>query len=448
MSFEVASLKSNMHDGGLTLPDSVYGDAWTPKAQEKPQATAAAAALKKTDIPVPDWLDKASWEQLQSIIDQAEKDGKKINFTTPSENAANSDKPGFHAPDYRLVDGKLVKTGNPPSADGSINIQVESQAGETQAKQYSIQLQKMSIQERINYCRAYEPNNTGRLQALMDDMEKVGQAVPSDVKWPVNNPPPNQQPVETVPPDPQTDVGGGPSGTDVGPTGGDVAPTGGDAGPVAGGPGGADFTPGNSQWRDHMGQPPSHGYTPGDFNPSDADQSGPLDPSQIPKPVAGDLVIKFQGDTPPSGITPQEIQQFLQSMGSPAANEPGFAKALYDMGIEHHIDPAVALGFFYQESTCGKAGRAVANHSFGNIIGSGPAGSDGKFRRYHSWAEGAADWYNLIDKYNARGLTTLSQVIHTYAPSGDGNNEQHYRQTVKAMVQKFADANAAKTATA
>jgi hypothetical protein len=138
------------------------------------------------------------------------------------------------------------------------------------------------------------------------------------------------------------------------------------------------------------------------------------------------------------------MQTFFEKMGSPAAREPNFAQNLYNACTDRGIDPAVACGFFLQESTCGRYGRASHNHSLGNIKGRDPesGGTDGTFRHYNSWSAGARDWAKLIDeRYVGRGLTSLSQVISVYAPSSDGNNVRGYCATVNGVVQNFKNQN-------
>jgi hypothetical protein len=156
----------------------------------------------------------------------------------------------------------------------------------------------------------------------------------------------------------------------------------------------------------------------------------------------------------PPSITPEKIDQVLASYHSPAA-EPGMGKFIYDLGVKYGIDPAVAVAFFVQESTAGTAGVAARTHSWGNIVGEGPAGQDGRFRAYHNFREGAEDWFRLIhDKYLASpsqggfGCQTLSQVISHYAPSSDGNNERAYVANVKGMVTAWAKEDTRKSNTA
>src|SRR5262249_47487412 len=149
-----------------------------------------------------------------------------------------------------------------------------------------------------------------------------------------------------------------------------------------------------------------------------------------PPPVAGDMTV-----TGAPTITPEKIDKVLAQYHSPAA---GLGQYIYDEGVKNGINPAVALAFFIQESSCGTAGVAARTHSWGNIKGSGPAGSISGFRAYHDYKEGVSDWYHLIkDKYLAPpqqggfGCETLSQIIRHYAPSSDGNNERAYVANVK-----------------
>ncbi len=146
-------------------------------------------------------------------------------------------------------------------------------------------------------------------------------------------------------------------------------------------------------------------------------------------------------------ISAEKIDEILRYYKSPAV---GVGKELYALGVKYGIDPAIALGFFIVESTAGKHGRASRNMSWGNIKGTGPAGTDGTFRKYNSWAEGAEDWFKLLkyqyiatepnEFYRRKpfGAQTLRAVIAKYAPGSDGNNEGGYIGTVISLRQKWA----------
>lgn len=306
---------------------------------------------------------------------------KQVNFTTAGAGAV---------PDYILgADGNL--TANPaktsPSADGSVTIQVEHANAEA-AKKAAQELQVATVQQKIAYWQAANPGKD--VPHFLKSMLHTAQSM--DTKVP-----------EAAPRQSQPSYDSGPS---------------------------------QSLGNANIGRAPGgSGYRPGSFEPN-----GPIDRSAIPRPVEGDLPIKG----PPSA-TVEQIQTFLEKMGSPAAREQGFSQALYDATTSRGIDPAVAVGFFLQESTCGRYGRAHENRSLGNIKGSAPesGGTDGTFRRYATWAEGARDWARLIDEayVQKRGLQTLSQVISVYAPSSDGNNERGYVSLVKGVVENFKKQN-------
>lgn len=352
--------------------------------------------------PPPQGVKPEAWAQISSMIGE----GKEVNFTTASSG---------QVPDFVLgADGNLVK--NPektaPNPDGSVTVQVDSPEGEAAAKKAIQQLEVAKIQEKIYFWQKANPGSTNVPEFLKSMLAtaQTNAAIEPAVNQSTRQPEPavsQSQPVDTA-----------------------VQQVAAPARPFSyGGP--------NSQsvGNRNIGPAPESGYRNGSFEPN-----GPIDRSAIPRPVEGDVAIKG----PPS-CNAEQIQTFLEKMGSPAAKEAGFSQALYDACTERGIDPAVAVGFFLQESTCGRYGRARENLSMGNIKGRAPesGGTDGTFRRYNSWAEGARDWARLIDEsyVQKRGLTTLSQVIDVYAPSSDGNNTVAYVNTVNGVVQNFKNMN-------
>ena len=392
------SAGSNGINAGLSAGDL---NLWSsPRSQGETIAPQLRLATTSDAPGPPATNDVANWQVLKPLIDQSQN----VQFSTAADNA----KSGIQ-PDYILgADGTLRMNANKKEApkNGELNIQVESKSGEIQAKKLAADLQKMAIKEQIAYFQQWHPGKQVP-QHLQDSLSKLDQeqpVVPSD-----------QQQKAAQPPD--TSSGGDQSG-------------GGNQGVDQGG-GGSGGQNGESGLERSVGPAPSHGGRNGSF-----DQNGPIDRSAIPAPVAGDLAI----NGPPT-CDVQAIQTFLEKMGSPAAKEAGFAQTLYDEGVKHNIDPAIAVGFFLQESTCGRYGRAADNYSLGNIKYSTPTGevgygSDGTYRRYDSWSDGAKDWFNLIDHsyVHGRGLETLSQVIHVYAPNGDAsNNETAYRSEVMGV---------------
>ena len=369
-------------------------------AKAMPVGDSGAATV--ADVPAPAGVSAAAWSQINNWVAS----DTPVKFTTAGDNVV---------PDYILgSDGHL--TPNPaktsPSPDGSISIQVEGNA-KAEAHKAAKELEVATIQSQIAYWQRANPGSTdipGFLKGALHAAQTAASAAPSEAPRA-----PEQQKPTTQAELPQQE-----------------APR---SSPINyGGPGSQSI--GNR----NIGSAPSGGYRPGSFEPN-----GPIDRSVVPPPVAGDVAIKG----PPSA-TVEQIQTFLEKLGSPAAKEEGFSQALYDACTNRGLDPAMAVGFFLQESTGGRYGRAHENHSLGNIKGVAPesGGTDGTFRRYNTWAEGARDWARLIDEayVQKRGMQTLSQVISVYAPGSDNNNERGYVATVKGVVENFKKQNNTATA--
>jgi hypothetical protein len=132
-------------------------------------------------------------------------------------------------------------------------------------------------------------------------------------------------------------------------------------------------------------------------------------------------------------ITVNVINQVLEAYHSPAA---GKGQVLYDLGVQYGIDPALALGFFMHESTFGTQGWATETFSLGNMRCIPNHSCEGGYAHFKSWEEGFKAWYELIrNLYVAEwGLVTIDQIIPTYAPSADNNNEAAYIASVKHAV--------------
>ena len=148
-------------------------------------------------------------------------------------------------------------------------------------------------------------------------------------------------------------------------------------------------------------------------------------------------------------ISAEKIDEVLRNAKSPAARERirdqetgkelTFGQHLYKLGVEYGIDPAITLGFFKAESGFGKAGAAARNNSVGNIKG------DGGFRQYGSFAEGARDWFKLMQDgraYFRAGRDTVGKIIPKYAPGNDGNDESGYIRNVERDVRLWSQQSA------
>lgn len=360
-----------------------------------------AGGAVSAEASVPAGISGGSWSQVREMV----ADGKNVQFTSGGEGKV---------PDYILgADGKLTANPNKqPSADGSVVIQVEKGGKEASSKAAQ-QLQIAAVNEKISYWRRANPGSAdipGFLKGELASAQSAGSSPQGDSSPQQRQPEQPQQQMEA--PASRASSGGSGSNYGLGSSGGERV--------------------GSA----NIGTAPTS-HREGSFEPN-----GPMDRSAVPRPVEGDLPIKG----PPTS-TPDQIQTFLEKMGSPAAREPGFSQALHDACTNRGIDPSVAVGFFLQESTCGRNGRAHENHSLGNIKGQAPesGGSSRGFRAYETWAEGARDWARLIDEsyVQKRGCESLSQVLNIYAPTSDGNNVNGYVATVKGVVEDFKKQNQA-----
>lgn len=126
------------------------------------------------------------------------------------------------------------------------------------------------------------------------------------------------------------------------------------------------------------------------------------------------------------------IEDQFRQVHSPAL---GTGQALYDDGVAVGVNPAYALGFFMSESTDATKGVAAEDLSLGNIRCEPQYACNNGYARYPSWDAGYKDWYRLIKSYvQQRGLTTLKDIIHVYAPAADHNDEANYVAGLESMV--------------
>jgi hypothetical protein len=136
-------------------------------------------------------------------------------------------------------------------------------------------------------------------------------------------------------------------------------------------------------------------------------------------------------------ISASFINLVLASYNSPAA---GKGQTLYDLGVKYGIDPVFALAFFMHESLFGTTGEARATLSLGNsrCIPTRPCidKNRGGYAQMYSWEDGFEQFYKLIrNLYVAQwGLVTVDQIIPTYAPNSDGNNEKEYIASLKHEI--------------
>jgi hypothetical protein len=137
-------------------------------------------------------------------------------------------------------------------------------------------------------------------------------------------------------------------------------------------------------------------------------------------------------------VSAQFIDQMLCTY--PVGNHSpacGTGQNIYNLGVQYGIDPAVPLGFFWEESNFGTKGEAATSHSLGNLRSSPLEAfeADG-YAQFYDWQTGERAWFVLIhDLYIKQwGLTTVPAILQRYAPDADGNNPLHYAQVVENAV--------------
>ncbi len=152
----------------------------------------------------------------------------------------------------------------------------------------------------------------------------------------------------------------------------------------------------------------------------------------IPTPTVQPQATSYTVVASPS-VQADFINRVLLTYHSPAA---GKGQALYDLGVEHGIDPAFALAFFMHESTFGTRGEATKSRSLGNLRCIPNFRCEDNFAQFNTWEDGFKAWYQLIGNlYVAQWkLTTVDQIIPKYAPTADHNNEQAYIAALKYAV--------------
>jgi hypothetical protein len=130
------------------------------------------------------------------------------------------------------------------------------------------------------------------------------------------------------------------------------------------------------------------------------------------------------------------IRRVLQQYNSPAV---GDAEAIYQLGVDYGIDPAICLAFFIVESAAGTKGMATETRSVGNIRATPGYVNHKGYRKYTSWREGAEDWYRLITRLYVGewSLTTVEAIVPVYAPAADNNHPESYISTVRTLVRAW-----------
>ena len=127
------------------------------------------------------------------------------------------------------------------------------------------------------------------------------------------------------------------------------------------------------------------------------------------------------------------INRVLAFYHSPAA---GKGQALFDDGVKYGVDPVFALAFFMHESSFGTTGVAQFTHSLGNLRCISAYSCYNGFSSFPTWEAGFDAWYSLIrvvyvDTWH---LSTVEQIIPTYAPASDHNDVAGYISALESAV--------------
>ena len=149
----------------------------------------------------------------------------------------------------------------------------------------------------------------------------------------------------------------------------------------------------------------------------------------------------------PPRISRQKFAQLLQEGTGGTGTSPAapYANDLYDIIVSYELDPAVALGFFAQESQFCTTGICYS-HDMKSWGGQRAAfnpqrsagivrGRYGPFVSYHNWHDSVRDWCELIlHRYVGRGLDTIELAIPVYAPAWDNNVPAIYIDNIHRRV--------------
>jgi hypothetical protein len=139
----------------------------------------------------------------------------------------------------------------------------------------------------------------------------------------------------------------------------------------------------------------------------------------------------------PPTVSVAFINRVLAAYHSPAA---GLGQALYEDGVSTGIEQVYALAFFLHESSFGTTGEARKTLALGNerCIPDRPCVDldRGGYAQMESWEDGFVHWYALILSLYIKQWhrVTIEQIIPTYAPGSDGNDEEGYIAAIEHAV--------------
>lgn len=133
-------------------------------------------------------------------------------------------------------------------------------------------------------------------------------------------------------------------------------------------------------------------------------------------------------------LSPTFINSVLTAYHSPMR---GLGQDIYNMLAHYHLDPAIALAFYLHESSMGTTGEARTTRAWGNsrcIPNARCIDQDrGGYAAFDTWTQGLQEWcWQITDElYAAGGKVLVDDIIPTYAPTADGNDESSYIAALK-----------------
>ena len=138
----------------------------------------------------------------------------------------------------------------------------------------------------------------------------------------------------------------------------------------------------------------------------------------------------------PPTVSVALINRVLAFYQSPAS---GKGQALFDDGVKYGVDPVYALAFFMHESSFGTTGVAQFTLSLGNLRCITAYACYHGFSSFPTWEAGFDAWYLLIrDVYvDTWHLSTVEQIIPTYAPASDHNDVAAYIGALESAVDSW-----------
>jgi flagellum-specific peptidoglycan hydrolase FlgJ len=139
----------------------------------------------------------------------------------------------------------------------------------------------------------------------------------------------------------------------------------------------------------------------------------------------------------PATISLQIFTAALAHRQSPVAP---LADEAYCISERWGVNPAVALGFFVNESSAGTVGIATSTRNWGNLRdGPGATHIYQGFAWYVSFLVSLNDWCKLLrgPLYEGAGHKTVSQVTPVYAPGSDNNDPIRYAAVVNFLCSEW-----------